>query len=141
MSADEELVSILREWIEKAENDLTTAAHTILLRENAPTDTICFHVQQCIEKYLKTILVLRMIDFPKTHNLTLLMTMIPEADRPNFNEELQKQITAYATFLRYPEFGLDPSMAETRKAVAIARRVRKEVRRLLPRAALRRPKK
>jgi hypothetical protein len=34
-----------------------------------------------------------------------------------------------------------PSLAEARKAVAIARRVRRDVRRLLPRAALRRTKK
>ena len=141
MSEDEELVQVLKEWIVKAENDLTTAIHTLLLKERAPTDTICFHAQQCIEKYLKSILVLRKIDFPKTHDLKLLMKMIPEADRPNLDWELQDQLTRHATTLRYPDFAADPSLWEARKAVATARRVRKEVRRLMPRAALRRKKK
>jgi len=42
---------------------------------------------------------------------------------------------------RYPEAGLDISLAEARKAVAVARRVRRQVRRLLPKAAVRRRKK
>lgn len=50
-------------------------------------------------------------------------------------------MTEYATVIRYPDAGLDIPLAEARKAVAIARRIRKEVRRLLPPAALRHKRK
>ena len=35
------------------------AVHTLKLGADGPTDTVCFHAQQCIEKYLKALLVLR----------------------------------------------------------------------------------
>ena len=46
-----------RAWIKKAESDLKTAEHTLTLKENCPFDTVCFHAQQCAEKYLKALLV------------------------------------------------------------------------------------
>jgi hypothetical protein len=36
----EKVLAIVREWIAKAESDLTTAAHTMELGEDAPTDTV-----------------------------------------------------------------------------------------------------
>jgi HEPN domain-containing protein len=36
---------VAREWIGKAENDLKTAAHTLKLGADCPTDTVCFHAQ------------------------------------------------------------------------------------------------
>ncbi len=45
----------------------------IKLAEESPTDTVCFHAQQCVEKYLKAVLVSEAIDFPKTHDLEELM--------------------------------------------------------------------
>jgi len=61
--------TIVSEWVEKAENDLRNAGHTLRLRENCPTDTVCFHAHQCVEKYIKTLLVLSNVAFPKTHNI------------------------------------------------------------------------
>lgn len=46
-----------RAWIKKAEGDLKTAEHTLTLKERCPFDTVCFHAQQCAEKYLKALLV------------------------------------------------------------------------------------
>jgi len=43
--------------------------HTLMLDENCPYDTICFHAQQCVEKYLKALLTSTHTDFPKTHDL------------------------------------------------------------------------
>ena len=48
---------------EQGENDLKNAAHTLKLAE-CPTDTVCFHAQQCVEKYLKASLVVLEIAFP-----------------------------------------------------------------------------
>ncbi len=71
------MLVVVREWIEKADNDLKTAAHTIKLGADCPTDTVCFHAQQCVEKYLKALLVLRRCDFPRTHDLERLRDLLP----------------------------------------------------------------
>lgn len=49
----EGVLSVVREWVVKAENDLKNAAHTLKMGEAGPMDTVCFHAQQCAEKYLK----------------------------------------------------------------------------------------
>ena len=46
----EQVTAVVREWLDKAENDLKNAAHTLEMGEACPTDTVCFHAQQCAEK-------------------------------------------------------------------------------------------
>ncbi|HEX4964991.1 MAG TPA: HEPN domain-containing protein [Thermoanaerobaculia bacterium] len=135
----EKLIAVCVEWLAKADNDLTTAAHTLKLGKSCPTDTVCFHAQQCVEKYLKAILVLEGIDFPKTHDLETLLARIPLGLRPELSSEEQAGLTEYATVARYPGWE-ELSLAAARHAVALARRVRREVRRGLPRKALHRRK-
>ena len=136
MPARDEELAVIREWIEKAENDLKTAAHTLEMGDDAPTDTICFHAQQCVEKYLKAILVARRTPFPKTHDLTKIVGLLPADARPGLPREEQDVLTSYATVTLYPG-GYDPiTLAEAERAVGIARRVREEVRTLLPEEAL-----
>lgn len=50
MPAAENLTRVAAEWVQKAENDLRAAAHTLKLGRKCPTDTVCFHAQQCAEK-------------------------------------------------------------------------------------------
>ena len=137
MSDLEKVAKVVAEWVAKAENDLQTAAHTLKLKQDCPTDTVCFHVQQCVEKYLKAILVSRSTGFPKTHDLEHLMALLPPGVHIELDADQQRRLTDYATALRYPDYP-EVTLAEARKAVALARRVRKEARRFLPRAALRR---
>ena len=141
MSAPEAVIIVIREWLLKADNDLTTAAHTLTLGEDCPTDTVCFHAQQCVEKYLKALLVFRATAFPKTHNIRALRALLPPRLRPKLESRVQDRLTQYATVRRYPGAGPDVPLTEARQAVAIARRVRKDARKHLPRAALRREKK
>lgn len=77
MPGNDELITVAGEWVAKAENDLKNAAYTLGMGEDCPTDTICFHAQQCIEKYIKALLVLRGIDFPKTHDLREIRKLLP----------------------------------------------------------------
>lgn len=133
------VLGVVREWITKAENDLKTAAHTLKLDDDCPTDTVTFHAQQCVEKYLKAFLVSAGIEFPKTHDVEALVALVPAGRRPKFGAEEQARLTAYATEARYPGWGPIP-LAEARRAVALARRVRGSVRRELPKEALRRGK-
>lgn len=141
MPAPNPVITVIREWLVKADNDLLNAAHTLTLGTDCPTDTVCFHAQQCVEKYIKALLVLRATPFPKTHSIGALRALVPPKLRPKLDRRDQKRLTAYATVQRYPSQEPDITLTEARQAVALARRVRREVRRHLPRAALRRRSK
>lgn len=138
MPAPSPVIQVVREWVTKAENDLKTAVHTLTLGADCPTDTVCFHAQQCVEKYLKALLVFRATPFPKTHDIHALRVLLPSGLRPSLDSKSQGRLTDYATVRRYPGAGPDIPLPEARKAVALARRVRKEIRSRLPPAALRR---
>lgn len=125
-----------KDWIQRAENDLRNAERTLTLIVDCPLDTICFHAQQCAEKYLKALLPARGIRFPRTHDLIELLSLLPAADRSQLSESGLRKLNPYINEGRYPETEdpLDRPEAET--AVAIAREVRNTVRSLLPPGAL-----
>ncbi|MCS7192196.1 MAG: HEPN domain-containing protein [Armatimonadetes bacterium] len=91
------------ETVEKAENDWLMANR--LLQPPPFYDGVCFHAQQCAEKYLKAFLEEHSIVFSKTHNLIELLNLsgglLPELDplRP----QLQK-LSNYAVITRYRGF-------------------------------------
>jgi len=138
MRSAEHVVKVMGEWVEKAENDLKNAAHTLKMGEDCPTDTVCFHAQQCVEKYLKALLVLRGTGFPKTRDIEELLALLPMGDRPQLSEEERDRLTDYVTVARYPGDYEPIPLAEARRSVAVARRARKEIRRSMPREALHR---
>jgi HEPN domain-containing protein len=135
MPEREKRLTVCAEWVAKAENDLTNASHALKLGETCPTDTVCFHAQPCVEKYLKAILVLDGTDFPKTHDIETLVALVRSSLRPGLTSEEQARLTEYATGARYPGWE-EISLGEARRAVALARRVRREMRRALPRDAV-----
>ena len=62
---------ITQEWVTKAEGDADVAA-ALWQMADPVYDAICFHAQQCVEKYCKAWLVERGINFPRTHDLEAL---------------------------------------------------------------------
>lgn len=118
----------VKDWIAKAENDLKTAKDELNTEEPA-TDTVCFHAQQCVEKYLKAYLVLNNKEFRRTHNIAELLSLCITID-PSF-ESLRNlrihELTIYATELRYPEFFYTPSLIEAKIAIEMAEKVKKFV--------------
>ena len=134
LDLDDEVLEVARQWVEKAENDLRNASHTIRLRSNCPTDTVCFHAHQCVEKYLKAMLVLNGIEFSRTHQISTLLALVPSQVRPTLTQEEQDRLTEYAVTTRYPG-DYDPiSREEAQEAVRLARSLRNQVRRRLPEA-------
>ena len=114
------------EWIEKAEGDYRTAKWL----QQAPDpvhDSICFHAQQCIEKYLKAWLQEANLSVSRTHNLEELLVLITPTLpawsnwQPDF-----KIITAYAVDPRYP--GGSATSDNTQHAMHICDEVRQTVR-------------
>jgi HEPN domain-containing protein len=134
---DAEVTLVVRQWVQKAENDLKTAVQTLKLGARSPTDTICFHAQQCVEKYLKALLTLRGIEFARVHHLNALIDLLPIRVRPDLATEEQERLTEYAVATRYPGDYERIPLDEAREAVRIARRVRKQIRQWLPKESLR----
>ncbi len=131
-----EIVVVVRRWVQKAENDLKTAVVTLGLGAACPTDTVCFHAQQCVEKYLKALLTAQGIDFARSHHISALCNLLPGTLRPDLTPEEQILLTDYAVSTRYPGDDEPIPLGEARRAVRIARRVRQHVRQLLPPAGL-----
>jgi HEPN domain-containing protein len=99
--------------------------------KDCPVDNVCFNAQQCVEKYLKALLITQGKEFPKTHDLGELMALLPLRLRPTLDIEDLDKLTDYATVTRYPGDYEPISLTEARLSVKIARRVRREVRKFL----------
>ncbi|HOX38879.1 MAG TPA: HEPN domain-containing protein [Candidatus Brocadiia bacterium] len=124
--------AVCAEWVEKAENDLKNAAHTLRMGKECPSDTVVFHAQQCVEKYLKALLIWNSIEFPKTHDIEHLTGLMPTDVNHGLTVEEQRILTSYAIAARYPGDQEMPSISEAREAVRLARRVRSAIRKKLP---------
>ncbi|MGC1379097.1 MAG: HEPN domain-containing protein [Anaerolineales bacterium] len=68
------------EWVAKAEGDFATAGRERRARKSPNYDAVCFHCQQCAEKYLKAVLQENGKHIPKIHNLVELMLLCEEID-------------------------------------------------------------
>jgi HEPN domain-containing protein len=67
---------LTRECVEKAEGDFTCVQREWHARKSPVYDALCFHAQQCSEKYLKACLQEYNVEFEKTHNLLLLLEKV-----------------------------------------------------------------
>ena len=128
MSGDEEFA---REWLRKAGNDLITARQTLLLPDG-PTDTVCFHAQQAVEKSLKGLLTYHGIPFQKIHNLLVLLDLLPDAnDLEPFREQFAL-LNSYSVEARYPGDYVEPARNEAKEAAEVAGKVLEIVRKMMP---------
>ena len=116
-------------WCVKADNDFKAGSDE-LATENPATDTVCFHMQQCVEKYLKAFLVNNNIEIPKTHNIALILQKcIDTEDRFISLKMIGLDIlTSYAVQTRYPDDFYMPSMEESIQAKEMAIKVRDFIR-------------
>jgi len=115
-------VSDPRAWAELAEEDFILA-RTALRRKQPLTSGVCFHAQQCAEKYIKALLISKVVEFPKTHDLLMLNSLCSAAGI--FLEIDQKHLntlTDYAVRTRYP--GEAPTVEDAKEAVELAKSIR-----------------
>ena len=103
---------ITQEWVDKAEGDFATAQREIEVKNNPNYDAVCFHSQQCLEKYLKACLQENNIAFGRTHDLTKLLDafLTVEPSWENLRNNLD-ELTAYAVEFRYPGISADQAIA------------------------------
>jgi len=132
---------LLAEWIAKAEGDFAVMQREARVRRIPTYDAICFHAQQCAEKYLKARLYAAGIRFAKIHNLVALLDQSLAADKSweVFRTDLSN-LTMFAVAFRYP--GESASRKMALEAAHACRRFRLVARRaLIPRKGKSRSRK
>lgn len=94
-----------REWVQKAEDDFVMAKQ-IGRSKKLLHDGVCFHCQQCAEKYLKALLDDLALVIPRTHNLDDLLGLLT-THHPKLRALRRGLIylTDFAVDYRYPTPG------------------------------------
>lgn len=118
-----------RAWGEHAEEDFILA-RAALRRKQPLTSGVCFHAQQCAEKYMKALPISKGADFPKTHDLLMLNNLCSaagiflEIDPKHLNT-----LADYAVRTRYP--GNNPTVEDAKEAIELVKLVRNFARKYL----------
>lgn len=116
-------IDLVKEWFQKADNDILNIENN-LKAEKIPADTVCFHAQQSVEKYLKGYLVFHDIEFEYSHDLVYLVELgIQTNDKLKDIFENVNKMNAYAVKMRYPYYRI-PSLEEARESYEIAIKIR-----------------
>ena len=85
----------VQQWLTKAHQDVSVAQ--LLLKDQLEGyETVGFHAQQAVEKFMKAFLVRYQIEFPKTHNISMLRELVGKVDK-QFSQQLapMEVLTAY----------------------------------------------
>lgn len=118
---------VTEEWVDKAEGDWTVAGREMRARKSPNYDAVCFHAQQCAEKYLKAQLQEEGIPVPKTHDLgKLLDLLLPAHSLWAAARTALDTLSIYAVDFRYP--GETADKEEAREAVKLCQTVRATIR-------------
>jgi HEPN domain-containing protein len=114
---------LTKEWINKAEGDFIVVNREYVAK-NPVYDAVCFHAQQCVEKYMKAILQENNIEFGKVHDLDLLLDkckhFVPLLE--DHNAELI-ELSSFAVEIRYP--GVTAAEDEVVNCISIMAEIRK----------------
>lgn len=104
---------IAREWVDKAVNDYDAAELTLHGREAPIVDAVCFHSQQCAEKYLKAFLQDHLVRFERRHELIPLLELCLTVDTEfEILRGTLQSLEQYAVLIRYPGLIVPAEMAE-----------------------------
>ena len=112
------------EWVSKAEGDFVTAGRELRARNKTNYDAVCFHCQQCAEKYLKAVLQAKNKHIPKIHFLLELLAMILKFDTSfEFLKADLDTLEDYAVHFRYPgDFAEKDQAQSAYQAVKVIRK-------------------
>ena len=107
-------------WIQRAENDISTACYLAENMHPVPIEIVCFHCQQAAEKYLKAFLVWNDQEPPKTHDLIELAKLCGNYDEGFLVLSPKcEYLVPFATRIRYPGTS-DVETEDISKALAYA---------------------
>lgn len=116
---------LARALLSKAADDLYVARQ-LAADAGAPLWILGFHAQQAVEKSLKAVLALRGIEFPRTHNLAMLLELLRRAGdaAPPDGDDLARLIP-FGVVARYEAaLGADEINIDRQWAIDVAERTR-----------------
>ncbi len=119
MPLDSDASEVAHEWLRRAKSNLVHAKQ--IKPSEVVWEDLCFDAQQAVEKAMKGVLVASRVEFPKTHDVALLLRLVERTGRVVPDDLLTaRDLTDYAFETRYP--GDYPQVTEDdyRRAVGIA---------------------
>jgi HEPN domain-containing protein len=123
---------LVQNWLIKTQHDLL-AAKKLSAEPEIYGDIAIYHCQQSAEKAVKGFLILHNQEFPRTHDIRLLIQL---AIRINSSfehyQETSEILTPYATEFRYPSDVMQPNPEELEDALIKAEELFDFVVSLLP---------
>ncbi len=124
---DIEVLKLVAQWVRKADLDFDVVERLAADGERF-RDSVAFHAQQAVEKYLKALLVLDQVEFPRTHDIEKLLHLLRQV-RPSTAEELSgaEWLTPYGVDVRYPGDVPDTLPGDELRALEFARHARETV--------------
>ena len=125
----QELIDYILDWYQKADEDLLTAQRLFHVEDPMETsNSIGFHCQQCIEKYLKAYIVSNEVSFEKIHDLEMLQCKCSSIDK-SFEQFDFKNLTDYGVKFRYPDWeNLQINEKGLQEFISIAEEIKQFVR-------------
>jgi HEPN domain-containing protein len=119
-----ERLEIVKKWIESGDHDLGTA-HLIYQYIPRYRDTIAFHCQQAVEKYLKGYLFFLEITFSRSHDLSYLLSLISQKEKVS-DEMFDKsaELEDFAVEIRYPDTTIELTNDDINVSLSISREFR-----------------
>ena len=113
----------VRDWIAKAEGDLTVARREMGARKSPNFDVVCYLSQQGVEKWMKAVLIGAREVPPKTHDLVVLSDLLARRF-PTWSWPLEelRLVSRAAVVYRYP--GESAARKDAREILRLALRMR-----------------
>jgi len=111
---------VIRKWIDQADQDLGTAR---LTQAHIPEykETIAFHCQQAVEKYLKSYLLFLDIPFKRSHYLIYLLGLV--STKETVTDKLYDnaaELEDFSVEVRYPDSTIVLTDEDISRALEIA---------------------
>lgn len=123
---NDKMISKYIEWFKKGDHDYDYAKSG-LDSGNTP-DVACILCQQCIEKYLKGLLIWKGVLPPRVHDLSALLDLIEDSDFDEYRDQLNK-VSSYYLQIRYPVdlSNIDCNKKDAQDALNLVEKIRKLV--------------
>ena len=120
-------MTLVNEWVEKAEADFKGAVALNRLRKEPLPNLVCYHCQQSTEKYLKAYLIAQDVTPPRIHDLVQLLNLCsPHHPQLSKHLPLAQELNSYGVLIRDP--GLSATIPESKDAVKTMRCLRATLR-------------
>ena len=119
--SESEAAAEARRWLRYASEDLEVAGQ--MERVASRPRYACWFSQQAAEKALKAARVLEGIEFPYTHDLPRLRTLLPDGWPEGLGPTVLARLTERGAESRYPGDWPEPTAAEAERAESEARAI------------------